>query len=208
MSKEKFADTVLSYNAIIKTQGIGENQSLKQEILNLQQDNGSWFESPYLTVLAIKALTCDSAIFEIKDASLKLFKVTDNSDEEEECYSYNSGENIKIKPECSSINDNFYIEYFIKDSDGKIINQIPEDQKDIWNTGNTEAGEYRAVVDVKDKISKAVLCEIEKTFVINEYFELDNIIIANDPKQVRVGTDKQINTQCILTTQSNIRIRY
>ena len=84
------ADTLTAYRAVIKTLGEEAVLAAENEIKALQKENGSWYDSPYLTILAVKALSEKEELPHADIKDIKIFRK--DKEDRTEIYSFNSYE--------------------------------------------------------------------------------------------------------------------
>ncbi|WP_165755707.1 VWA domain-containing protein [Ruminiclostridium hungatei] len=201
MDEAAAADTLLAYRAVLNTLGADAAGNIDSDILRIQNSNGSWYDSPYLTALALEALQERQDMPFAKINSIKLYKVS--GDIREEGYSFNAYESFEIQAETSVSNTEAEILYFIKKQDGSIIS-LQSDGLPGWNTKNSAPGEYSVIVQMKDKASGKIVANQEKRFVIDPYFKIGSVVLTTDPENIRINNPCTVDVKTTLVTESNI----
>lgn len=199
--EESIADTLLSYRAVLNTVGLEAVKTVDSSILDIQNSDGSWYESPYITALAIKAIKERMDMPSAEISSIKLYKNENGT--KTECYSFNAYEAFEIQAESTSNNIDSKLLYFVKKADGSVV-AAQTDGLPGWNTKNTKPGDYSVIVQVKDSASGRIVASKEKQFVINPYFEVRNVILTTDPENVRINNNCTVNAQTTLVSDSNV----
>lgn len=201
LDEESIVGTLLSYRAVLNTVDLNAVDTVDTAILSVQQSDGSWFGSPFITALAIKALKERQDMPTAKINSIKLFK--DDNGTSTECYSYNAYEMFSIQVDSTYSPTDAKLLYFIKQKDGTVISAETDGQPG-WNTRNSLPGDYAVIVQVKDNSTGRIIASSEKKFVINPTFNIANTMISTDPLNTRVNNPVTVNMDVILVTESNI----
>lgn len=195
------ADTLLAYRAVLSTLGADAAGNIDSEILKIQKPNGSWYDSPYLTALALEALKERQDMPFAKINSIKLYKLS--GDIHEEGYSFNAYQTFEIKADTSVGNTEAEILYFIKKQDGGII-ALQSDGLPGWNTKNSAPGEYSVIVQIKDKVSGKIVADQERKFEVKPYFKIGSILLSCDPENTRINNPCTVEVKTTLISEANV----
>ena len=194
------SDTLISYRAVIITVCFDSVYSVDTAIINVQNADGSWLGSPYITALAIQAIKERMDMPYVKINSIRLIKNIDGT--KTESYSYNAYESFEIQVDSTYSNVDAKLLYFVKQKDGSVVSAYTEGQPG-WNTRNSLPGEYSVIVQVKDNASGRVLASGEKQFTINPSFRIGAMIITTNPENTRVDKNVDVRTEVTLVTETN-----
>lgn len=194
-------DTLLAFQAVLNTLGADFADSVDASIIGVQDNNGSWYGSPYLTALAIKAITYYKDMPYAKINEITLLK--DENGSKIECYNYNAYEAFEIQVDATYANIDAELLYFVKLSDASFISLQIEEQA-AWNTKNCVPGNYSIIVQVKDKSTGLIVSGSEKQFTIAPSFKVSTVIVTTDKKNTRIDTPVTVNSEVTVVTESNI----
>lgn len=198
---EKIAATLLSYRAVLTTVGPDAAADVDSLILNKQNGDGSWYGSPYLTALALRALQAGAHLPEAAIQTIKLIQDVEGT--ATEYCSFEAFETFEIQAECTYNPAEAELLYFVKQKNGSIVS-VQTDGLPGWNTQNCLPGDYAVLVQVKDKASGHILAAAEKTFVINPSFQVSAICLTTDPLYTTVGLGGEVRTEATIVTAANI----
>lgn len=193
--------TLLSYRAVLNTVGVDSVDTVDTSIINVQDADGSWYGSPYITALAIKAIKERMDMPYATIDAIRLYKDLDGT--KTECYSYNAYETFEIQVDSIYNNADTQLLYFVKQNDGTVVSAYSEGQPS-WNTANSIPGNYSVIVQVKDNVSGKILTSAEKQFTIVPSFKIGAIVMSTDPKNTRVDNIVEVSTEATLITEANI----
>ncbi len=196
------ADTLLSYRAVLSTIGLDAVNTVDSSILNVQNPDGSWYESPYITALAITAIKERMDMPSAEINSIKLYRNT--SDTKTECYSFNAYETFEIQIDSTYNNLDANLLYFIKDKDGK-VEQIYLKGEPVWDTSNSLPGTYLVVVAVQDSKTGKIITSSERNFDIAETTKINSATVSLDVDATTTGSAVNVNVQTAISNASNIK---
>lgn len=200
-AEETLAGTLLAYRAALNSVGSGSLGAVEDTILNTQLPDGSWYNDPYLTLLAMRALKEKNNAATAAIDRIELYKPVIN-DELEEAYSFNAYESVIIKV-YGQYGSTAKLQVFVRTQDGLSI--VSEDEgKFGWNTKNTVPGRYSVIVQVKDINIGTVITSAEKQFDILPSFKISDVIIMAEPEWTRVNIPASVSVNVSLTNESNI----
>jgi Mg-chelatase subunit ChlD len=199
--EETIAATLLSYRAVLNTVGPDAAADVDSLILNIQNGDGSWFGSPYLTALALRALQAGAHLPEAAIQTIKLMQDVEGT--ATECCSFEAFEAFDIQAECTYNPAEAELLYFVRQKNGSIVS-VQTDGLPGWNTQNCLPGEYEVIVQVKDKASGRILAAAEKAFMIDPSFQVSAICLTTDPLCTTVGLGGEVRTEVTIVTAANI----
>lgn len=195
-------DTLLAYRAVLLTVGTEPVKTLEDILIALQNENGSWYDDAYITMLAAKALKERRFLPVAQINYIKLYTVGDEG-EKFESYSYNPYESFDIDVDIETDNIDSKLFVFIKKPDGTAI-LLPSNGALSWNTANNPEGEYWVEAIVKDNSSGRVMAKLEKSFLINSGFRAGNVIVSLAPHFTRVDKPVKVKADIAVENLSNI----
>jgi len=199
--EERLADTLTAYRAVIKTLGEEAVLAAENEIKALQKENGSWYDSPYLTILAVKALSEKEELPHADIKDIKIFRK--DKEDRTEIYSFNSYE--ELEAEVISEYDNSLAKQvqFIKGPHGNILYSEVGDSLS-WNTMTCESGIYTVIAQVKEDKSGKVIKSFEKTFLIKPSFNIRNIVMTVNPRSTNLNKAVTVDIRTAFYVESNV----
>lgn len=109
IDENSIEDTLLAYRAVLLTVGVEPVKLLEDTIISLQNENGSWYEDSYITMLAAKALKERKMLPIAQINDIKLYGTVDGI--KTESYSYNPYEAFDI--DVDSKTDNIESKTFV-----------------------------------------------------------------------------------------------
>ncbi len=199
--EDSIGDTILAYRAVLYTVGLDAADSVDEDVLNVQGADGSWYESPYITALALKAIRERQDMPYAKINSVKLFK--NEGGTQTEAYSYNAYDTFEIQVDGTFDNIDAKLLYFVKKNDGSIVS-LQSEGPAVWNTGSSSPGDYSVIVQVKDNTSGRIIASAEKQFTINPSLKASTVIVTTDKQSTRVEKPATVSTEVTVVTESNI----
>ncbi|TYQ16568.1 UNVERIFIED_CONTAM: Mg-chelatase subunit ChlD [Acetivibrio alkalicellulosi] len=200
-SKEKLPETLLAYRAVLNTLGIEPVEGVEFLIKSLQQVNGSWYDSPYITILAVQALDEKMNLPYAKINDINIFKYVESKIVES--YDFTAYEDMKIYVECEYDQFEAAKVIFVTNPYGDIVySQAGSDFK--WNTAGNSPGKYSVIAIIKDKASGKILTNYEKAFEIDTFFNMGNMSITTYPKSTYVDQPVTVNAEIAFYTKSNV----
>jgi len=199
--EESLADTLVAYRAVIKTVGIDPVLTVDKVIQNLQQSNGSWYNNPYLTILAIRALNEKTEMPHADITDIRMFKTT--KDNRIESYTFGAYEELEI--EAVSEYDSSVAKQiqFIKGPYGNILYAQVGDILN-WNTMSYEPGVYTVIAQVKENGSGKIIDSYEKEFTIEPSFIIKNVVIRTDRQSTTLNKPVTINVETAFYIEANV----
>lgn len=200
-AEETLAGTLLAYRAALNSVGSGSLGAVEDTIFNTQLSDGSWYNDPYLTLLAMRALREKNNAVTAAIDRIELYKPVIN-DELEEAYSFNAYESVIIKV-YGQYGSTAKLQVFVRTQDGLAIASESGGQF-IWDTINKIPGEYSVIAQLKDTNSGIVLTSAEKQFDIQPSFNIGEVTIRTNPPWARVGNPTGVDVYVSLFNQSNI----
>ena len=203
--KDSITDTLLSYRAVLETEGLDFVDGVDTAIINIQDTDGSWYDSPYITALALKAIKEHADMPYAKINSIKLLKNTDGT--RTECYSYNAYETFEIDVDSTYSNAEASLLYFIKQSDGS-VKQVQSKGTAAWDTSNSLPGKYSVVAVIKDNKTGGILSTSEKSFDIVPTTKILDAGVSLDIDATTVGKAVNVNAQATIINASNLDKQY
>lgn len=198
--EDSIIKTLLSYRAILHTIGIDVVDTVDLSIIEVQNTNGSWYNNPYITALAIKAIEESKDVPDAEINSIRLWKNADG--EKTECYLYKAYETMEIEVDSTYCNIEVDFLYYIKKQDGSIIS-VDSEEKSIWNTKSSLPGDYSVIVQMKDKLSGKIFATAERHFIISPSFKMETVILTTDPKNTRTDYAVEVRTEATIITEAN-----
>ncbi len=195
-------DTLLAYRAVLLTVGTGPVSTLEDTIIGLQNENGSWYDDAYITMLAAKALK-ERRTLPVAQINYIKLKVVGADGKKVESYSYNPYEPFEIEVDTKTDNIDSKIFVFIKKPDGTAVS-LPSNGALSWNTANNPEGEYAVEAIVKDNSTGRVMARLEKSFKINSGFRVGNVVVSLRPHFTRVDKPVKVNAEISVENFSNI----
>ncbi len=201
--EDSIAGTLLSYRAVLNILGpeAAGADIADASITEIQNADGSWYGSPYITALAIKALREHLDMPYAKINSIKLLK--DENGTSTECYSYSAYDTIEIQADCTYGNTEARLLYFIKQPNGDIVQAYSKDVP-YWDTSNNIPGTYSVIVAVQDNKTGEILASSEKSFDIAPVIKILSAEVNLDVDATSIGKEVNVNAQVIVTSASNI----
>lgn len=199
--EESIADTLMAYRAVVKTLGHDPVLVVENIIEALQNENGSWYDNPYITILAVKALSEKTDLPHAKVSDIKVFKK--DKEDRTEVYSFNAYE--ELETEVISEYDNSLAKQtqFIKGPHGNIVySQIGNFLN--WNTMTSDPGTYTVIAQVKDNESGKIIDSYEKTFVIKSSFDIKNIVITTNPQSTSLNKSVTVDIESAFYIEANV----
>lgn len=198
---DTITNTLLCYNAVLCSVGAAPVGTVEASILACQNADGSWYDSPYITALAVNALKAGMDMPGGTINAIKLYKNINGTNTE--CYSYNAFESFEIDADCEYDAARTSLLYFVKQLDGSLY-AVQTDGQPGWNTKNSLPGDYSVIVQIKDEATGRIIASQERQFAISSCFSIANIIINTDPESIRVNNPCEVNTEITLYTNANI----
>ena len=200
-NEQGLVETLMAYRAILKTIGINPVKNLDEVVKSLQMSNGSWFDSPYITIIAVKALNerMDMPYASISD--IKVYKDIDGS--KTESYSFEPYEKIQIEVESEYDKEESKLLLFIKEKDGNIVYSQTGDTA-TWNTMSSKPGVYTMIAMVKDNRGGKITADYEKEFTINASLNIKNVVVYTNPQSTNINKPVIVNIETSLYSESNI----
>ena len=199
--KDTVTGTLLSYRAVLNTVGVDPIDTVDASIISLQNADGSWYGSPYITALAIKAMKERMEMPYARIDAIRLYKDVDGT--KTECYGYNAYETFEIQVDSTFSNPDVQLLYFVKQNNGTVVSAYRENQPG-WNTGSSIPGDYSIIVQAKDNASGKILTSMEKQFTISPSFKVGTLLLSTAPKSTRVDNPVEVSTEATVVTESNI----
>ena len=144
--------------AMIKTSGHDSVLTVQSIIAELQKENGSWYDNPYITVLAAKVLGEKPESNNAKISDIKIFKKVNGSNVESS--TFNAFEELATEV-ISEYNKSLAgLVQSIVDSNGNVVYS----QKEMllnWKIKNDVPGVYTVIAQIKDNINGKVIDSYE-----------------------------------------------
>lgn len=193
--------TLIAYRAVLLTIGYDQVNKIEDYIISLQEENGSWNNNAYTTVLAIKALEEKQELPFAAISGLKLLK--DTEERLIETDQYNPYESVIIAAETEYEETSVELMAFIKAPNGSVFSAHTDGQLS-WNTRNHPPGQYLAIVQLKDMNSGRVITSMQKTFSVQPKFKIINTNIKTYPEKTRINAPKDVIVEVSLINQSNV----
>lgn len=194
-----FKASIEAFKALIKTKGIASEEDFIEKLIDLQQDNGSYFNNIYTTTLAIEALSQIDILTsdEITEINFEGYKSI-NSDS---IPVYDGFTRVYINP-IYKLHDTekVYLNVYIEMENGKTILTKEQNGKYYFDLENNLAGNYKVIAQVKTYDSGKVTASKESEFIVDKYLKIVNGYTYNDPVRVFVGSNENIS--------NNLRLNY
>ena len=193
-------ETILTYHAILKSIGYKSIQNFEQQIIELQEQNGSWNNSIYTTCLAIDLL---ESLSKLSFATINDIIIT-NYDGNEQT-SFGAYEDIYMSLDVTYVGDSDNIEehIYVEDSEGNIISTFKEDVF-YFSAEKMCAGQYIVKGFLKDTKTNAVVDYAEKEITISETFSIDGCIFSVSDEDIYIGDEVELSIDIDLIIKSNI----
>jgi Mg-chelatase subunit ChlD len=191
--------TLFAYQAVLQTNGLQPVGSLLDQVIQLQEENGSWNNDPYITLLALQALRSYQEATSVVISDIGLYRTGQSGG----AHSFSAYETIEIKPVYESTLEQVQVMTFIKTPEGR-YQAVQSNENLHWETKNHKPGEYTAIVQIKDMQSGRIAASAEKTFTINPTFQVENTSILLSPESTVVGQSKDVKVQASILHSSNI----
>ena len=199
LEETNFKASIEAFKALIKTKGIASEEDFIEKLIDLQQDNGSYFNNIYTTTLAIEALSQIDILTsdEITEINFEGYKSI-NSDS---IPVYDGFTRVYINP-IYKLHDTekVYLNVYIEMENGKTILTKEENGKYYFDLENNLAGNYKVIAQVKTYDSGKVTASKESEFIVDKYLKIVNGYTYNDPVRVFVGSNE--------STTNNLRLNY
>lgn len=199
---------IIGYKALIDSNK--EPEDLKETLIKLQRNNGSILDNEYSTSLYIQTLELIEEKDELKDnakdlTDIKLNKVTENNKLLEQ-YTFDYDDKLAIEMIGEYDSSKLEIVGVVEKQDKSCSWLTFDTELNMltWNVDNQLAGEYKAIVWVKDKESGSILKTFEKNFIINEYIKIESASLLLNNKKILVKQDGKIVCTPIINYRSNI----
>lgn len=199
--ENSISDTLLAYRAVLCTLGEDPVKTTLTPILSAQNEDGSWYESPYTTALAITAINEEESLPSASIDSIELLK--DSNGTKYECDNFNAFETFEIKVQSACSNCNSNLLYFIKDPDNNIF-QISSKGDVCWDTSSHQPGTYSVIAAIEDNKTGKILVSSEKKFTIHSTVKVINAEVNLDVDATTVGKAVNVNAKTTIATASNI----
>lgn len=199
--EENLADTLVAYRAVIKTLGFDSVSAVEKIIQDIQKSNGSWYDNPYITILAVKALSEKTQLPQADISDIKVYKKVNG--DRTESYSFDAYEELEI--EAISDYDSSLAKQvmFIKGPYGNIIYAQVGDALN-WNTMSSEPGSYTIIAQVKDNENGKIIDSYEKAFTVNSSFNIKNAVIRTDRQSTTINKPVTVNVESAFYIEANI----
>ena len=205
--KESARKFIMSYKALQKTKKPKELLDIEEKVMKLQGADGSVLEDPFLTTLFIEALKERNNIPQVLITDINMYKET--TETPQLSTSFKAYDNVKFELVGSYDEKRVEIFVLIKKVDGSYVNISSTKEQNnncySWDVSNESPGNYTMNILARDKETGNIVDEIKKDFNVESSFEVSNIAIYINPKEIRVGEDKEISINSILLLKSNIK---
>lgn len=191
----------MAYRAVIKTLGFDSVSAVENMIQDLQKSNGSLYDNPYITILAVKALSEKTQLPQADISDIKVYKKVNG--DRTESYSFDAYEELEI--EAISDYDSSLAKQvmFIKGPYGNIIYAQVGDALN-WNTMSSEPGSYTIIAQVKDNENGKIIDSFEKAFTVNSSFNIKNAVIRTDRQSTTINKPVTVNVESAFYIEANI----
>nr|WP_263324588.1 VWA domain-containing protein [Neobacillus sp. Marseille-Q6967] len=193
--------TLLAYQAILQTTGMAPVETVHDQLIQLQGEDGSWEENPYTTLLALQALYSYQEAAGVAISNIELYKV--NGTENVLSEQFSAYETIEVKPIYEETDKEVHVLAFIKTPEGT-YETVKAEENLRWETKNHQPGDYSVIVQMKDKQTGKIIASSQKTFTIVPAFKVESASILLSPENTSVGQVKEVNVQLSLFHSSNI----
>lgn len=199
--KDSITETLTAYMAMIKTSGHDSVLTVQSIIAELQKENGSWYDNPYITVLAAKVLGEKPESNNAKISDIKIFKKVNGSNVESS--TFNAFEELATEV-ISEYNKSLAgLVQSIVDSNGNVVYSQKGDVLN-WKIKNDVPGVYTVIAQIKDNINGKVIDSYEKTFEISPSFEINDIVVSANPQSTDVNNPVKVDIESTFNYEANI----
>ncbi|MBO8171534.1 MAG: VWA domain-containing protein [Bacillaceae bacterium] len=187
--------SLVAYRAVLVTAGHQEVDAVPEQIMTLQQSDGSWQQNDYTTLLALEALQSFKTYYQKQHfiSAVHLYKSENGTKTETD--QFEAYDLVVIEADYPDSDVQLVEQAFIRMPDASIVPLMSEDTLQ-WPVENHSPGDYTLIFQLKDPQSGEIVASSEKMFTILPTFKIDGVFIYTDPEQTSVGSavDVQVTT--------------